>query len=74
MSDYCTLWLDYIGEVYIGGCCKVHDLAYEKGLPRLQADWDLYACVDDLGLPVTAAAMLAATATFGWIFYRKRNV
>lgn len=71
--DYCTLWFEYIGDIYIGGCCKAHDAAYEQGITRLEADWQLYSCVRDLDAPMAAAAMFAATAAFGWYFYRKRK-
>jgi len=72
-KDYCTLWPDFIGDIWIGGCCRVHDYAYEQGLPRLEADYALGQCVSDLGLPVIGVLMAVATAICGKFFYRPRK-
>ena len=71
--DYCTLWPEWIGDVYIGGCCKVHDLAYENSLDRIASDIALGRCVEDLGAPFTGLVMTIATAAVGWIFHKKRK-
>ena len=71
--NYCTLWPEWIGDVYIGGCCKAHDLAYDIGLDRIASDIALGQCVEGLGLPITGIAMTIATAVFGVFFYKKRK-
>ena len=73
MKDYCTFWPDWLGDVYIGGCCKAHDLAYANGEPRIPADILLGQCVEDLGLPAWGSLMSIAVMALGWIFYPKRH-
>ena len=72
MADYCTHWFEWIGEVYIGHCCKAHDLAYELGNPRLEADFMLVQCVWDLGLPVIGVLMGLAVMPLGWMYYKPK--
>lgn len=69
MKDYCTLWPDWIGDIWIGGCCKAHDYAYFNGLPRLEADRELEACVTNLGLPLTGLIMGLAVTLLGFPFW-----
>ena len=75
--DYCTLWL----EGFWSSCCKAHDLAYEVGVPRADADADLATCVALIAetpggawIAVTAAGlMFVGTRLFGWKFYKPKR-
>lgn len=71
LKDYCTFWFENIGNIYIGGCCRAHDYAYEKGLPRFQADIDLGTCVADLGAPLIGFGMSIVVMLVGWTRYKK---
>lgn len=76
MIDYCTLWPDWIGQVYIGVCCAAHDAAYRAGENRLLADRELAECVGGLGgiaLKFVGFCMGFAVTWAGWLFYRRRG-
>jgi hypothetical protein len=70
----CTLWPDRFGDMNWSHCCLLHDVAYDLGLPRATADWELYTCV----MTAThahwfAGLMFVAVSVFGWIFYQRRG-
>lgn len=70
-ADHCTLWLDRLAGKDWSECCRLHDLAYDAGLPRLAADLALEACVTAAGAPLIARLMFAGVALFGWIAYQR---
>ena len=72
-KDHCTGWFEWIGDTYIGGCCKLHDQAYEIGLPRLQSDWDLGTCVSELGLEGVGTIMMLTVMAIGWTRYKRKK-
>lgn len=72
-KDYCTFWPDNLFEIDWSTCCKVHDIAYEFGLPRLDADWQLGLCVANLGAPIMGALMTVGVFIFGWVAYARAN-
>jgi hypothetical protein len=70
--DHCTLWPDRLLGADWSQCCAAHDLAYLEGLPRLDADFDLVACVATVN-PLMAALMGAGVIAFGWLFYPRKS-
>jgi hypothetical protein len=76
-EGYCTGWVDG----FWGYCCKLHDLAYEIGVERAKADWDLLMCVASsasssgdawwMGLValVMAILMFVTVRILGWLYY-----
>jgi len=70
-GNQCTFWPD--GNW--GHCCLLHDLAYDLGIPRGQADAELYQCIiDATGLGWLATLMFAGVTLFGWIFYKRKEL
>lgn len=69
-SDWCTLFPEYIGSVYIGDACRKHDRRYENTrITRGQADRLLYRDIRRRGLYFTAFIMYIGVRLFGWVFY-----
>lgn len=73
-QDACTLWPDG----WWRACCVAHDLAYETGASRLDADVELLSCVATsaeglLGLASVgvAALMFVGVRVFGGRFWRR---
>ena len=72
MPDYCTLWPDWVGDIYIGACCAKHDQDFETGVPFEIANMALKVCVERLDLPGLAALMFIGVSSWvGRIFYRR---
>ena len=68
--NYCSYWFD--GEW--PHCCLEHDVSYEIGANRFEADWNLFLCVAETGNPLVGSIMLIGVVLFGWIFYKKKNI
>lgn len=73
-QDACTLWPDG----WWRACCVAHDLAYEAGTNRFDADVELLSCVATsaqglLGLASigVAALMFVGVRAFGGRFWRR---
>jgi hypothetical protein len=78
--DGCTLWFDGVGSLSWRACCDAHDVAYSAGgswVEKLQADWALATCVNDV-LPGMGLVMLVGVLIGGPLFFvwrsRKRRV
>jgi len=61
----CTGWWDGVWRA----CCDAHDAAYQAGLPKFPADFELFRCVWDTGHPVNATIMFVGVLVFGLLFY-----
>ena len=72
-GDGCTLWLDGWGEISWRHCCDVHDIAYEVGAPKFEADLALAHCVASAGAAPMGLVMLFGLSVLGWLFYRRRR-
>lgn len=72
-GDGCTLWFDGWAETSWRHCCDVHDIAYEIGAPKIEADLALAQCVASAGAGPMALIMLLGVTAFGWLFWRKRK-
>ncbi len=48
VTDYCSWWPEYINNIYIGGCCAIHD-ATTKGWFDFGSHKALAQCVADTG-------------------------
>jgi hypothetical protein len=52
-------------------CCDQHDVAYEQGSSRRDADWILRRCITVKGMPVRAWIVWFAVRLVGWYFWRR---
>ncbi len=68
LSDGCTGFPDMAHRA----CCVVHDIAYIEGMPRLDADLQLYTCVTSASGLLIALIMFIGVRLFGWAFYNKK--
>lgn len=63
--DYCTFWPDGVWA----HCCAAHDIAYELGRPKIEADLALGQCVKETGNLLTGYLMAFGTLIFGLPWY-----
>lgn len=80
-SDECssTYGMRWFAEHYLGknwaDCCIQHDFDYREGakygITKVQADYELWQCVDASGHPVVARFVYSGVRTFGFLFYKE---
>lgn len=71
LPDHCTSWPDRLLGFDWSMCCLAHDIAYETGLDRLEADLALYKCVGwEIGFGIMAIVMLAGVRILGGEYWK----